>query len=120
MEQGRCSASYGVRFPPTAAGVRPVGRRHYGRRLRVYGGIVLTKVSLLVVVSLAGLGLSQAAVRWVGLKETPEVVLGTALVGVALSAVPASIILIGLMSVFGEAVMPKLDAPQFDSSLLTM
>ena len=67
-----------------------------------YGGVVLTKVSLLVIVSLAGLGLSQAAVRWVGFKERPEVVLGTTLAGVAISAVPATVVLICLTAAFAD------------------
>jgi O-antigen/teichoic acid export membrane protein len=76
-----------------------------------YGGMVLTKVSLLVIVSLAGLGLSQAAVRWVGFKERPEVVLGTALTGVAMSAVPAAVILIGLVAVFDDYLKLTLNPP---------
>ena len=65
-----------------------------------YGGLVLTKVLLLVVISLGGLGLSQAAVRWVGFRERPELVLGTILGGVALAALPAAAVLIGLMAAF--------------------
>lgn len=67
-----------------------------------YGGVVLTKISLLVVVSLGGLGLSQAAVRWVGFKQRPELVLGTVLAGVALSSVPAAVVMICVAAVFAD------------------
>jgi O-antigen/teichoic acid export membrane protein len=68
----------------------------------VYGGLVLTKAMLLVVISLAGLGLSQAAVRWGGPKEHGDMVLGTVLGGVSFAALPAAALLILLTMVFAD------------------
>jgi O-antigen/teichoic acid export membrane protein len=59
----------------------------------VYGELVLLKALTLVVVSLASLGLSQAAVRWVG-AESEDLVLGTILSGVLFASFPASLLLI--------------------------
>jgi O-antigen/teichoic acid export membrane protein len=77
----------------------------------IYGGLVLTKVLLLVVVSLAGLGLSQAAVRWSGVNERPERILGTTLGGVALTAVPAAALLIFLMTLLADRLKMALGLP---------
>ena len=64
-----------------------------------YGGLVLTKALMLVVISLAGLGLSQAAVRWGGSKERENLVLGTVLGGASFAALPAAALLVALIMV---------------------
>lgn len=75
----------------------------------VYSGVVLTKVSLLLITSLAGVGLSQAAVRWHGLKEKAGQVLGTVLYGAVLMSVTGAIILLLLVNLFGERLGLQLD-----------
>lgn len=67
-----------------------------------YGGLVLTKALMLVVISLAGLGLSQAAVRWGGSKERENLVLGTVLGGASFAALPAAALLVALIMVFAD------------------
>ncbi len=76
-----------------------------------YGGLVLTKAMLLVVISLAGLGLSQAAVRWGGLKEHEDRVLGTVLGGVSFAALPAAALLILLTIVFEDRLKLVVSLP---------
>jgi len=76
-----------------------------------YGGLVLTKALLLVVISLAGLGLSQAAVRWSGSKEGEDLVLGTVLAGASFAALPAAILLVGLMMFFADRLKLVIDLP---------
>ncbi len=68
----------------------------------VYAGFVLTKASLLVIASLASLGVSQAVVRHRGDSASQEPVLPTALLGVALLAIPGSLLLIFVYAVLGE------------------
>ncbi len=70
----------------------------------IYASIVLTKVSLIVVTSLGGMGLSQAAVRWVNLKEREDLVLGTVLLGTLVMAIPATLVLLALFAVFESRV----------------
>lgn len=74
-----------------------------------YGGLVLTKALLLVVISLAGMGLSQAAVRWGGLKEREDRVLGSVLGGASFAALPAAVLLIALMLVFADRLKLTVD-----------
>lgn len=76
-----------------------------------YGGLVLTKPLLLVVISVAGLGLSQAAVHWVGIKACKGLVLGTIVGGVSLSALPASASLLSLMLFFEDRLKTVVSVP---------
>jgi len=77
----------------------------------VYAGLVLTKALLLVVISLAGMGLSQAAVRWGGLKGREGLVLGSVLGGASFAALPAAVLLIALMMVFVDRLKLTIDMP---------
>jgi O-antigen/teichoic acid export membrane protein len=77
----------------------------------VYGGLVLTKAMLLVVISLAGLGLSQAAVRWGSPKAHEDRVLGTVLGGVSFAALPAAALLILLIIVFEDRLKLVVSLP---------
>jgi len=76
-----------------------------------YGGLVLTKALLLVVMSLAGMGLSQAAVRWWGGKEREDIVLGTVLRGALFAALPAAVLLIVLIIVFADRLKLAVELP---------
>jgi O-antigen/teichoic acid export membrane protein len=76
-----------------------------------YGGLALTKALLLVVISLAGLGLSQAAVRWSGHKTSEDLVLGTVLGGATFAALPAAALLVGLIMVLADRLKVVVTLP---------
>jgi O-antigen/teichoic acid export membrane protein len=76
-----------------------------------YGGLVLTKALLLVVISLAGMGLSQAAVRWSESSECKSLVLGTVLGGASLLALPGAALLIALMMFFVDRLKLVMTLP---------
>jgi len=75
----------------------------------VYGELVLTKTMLLLVISLAGMGLSQAAVRWTGFKEREDLVFGSVLGGACFTALPATALLIGLLLFFEDQFRLKVN-----------
>jgi O-antigen/teichoic acid export membrane protein len=83
-----------------------------------YGGLVLTKALLLVVISLAGMGLSQAAVRWGALKEPEDRVLGSVLGGVSFAVLPATVLLVAFMLVFAERLKLTIDMPLIAATFL--
>lgn len=85
-----------------------------------YGGLVLTKALLLVVISLAGLGLSQAAVRWRGSKEGEDLVFGTVLAGASFAALPAAALLVGLMMLFADRLKLNIDLPLIGFTFVLM
>lgn len=74
-----------------------------------YGKFVLIKALLLVVISLAGLGLSQAAIRWGRLKEREGLVLGTVLSGAIFSAIPAAVLFIALIVILVDRFKLNVD-----------
>ena len=83
-----------------------------------YGGLVLTKALLLVVISLAGMGLSQAAVRWGGLNEPEDRILGSVLGGASFAVLPATVLLVALMLVFAERLKLTIDMPLIAATFL--
>lgn len=67
-----------------------------------YGGLVLFKALLPVVIGIAGMGLSQAAVCWGGLEEREPMVLGTVLGGALFAALPAAVFIVTLIMIFAS------------------
>jgi O-antigen/teichoic acid export membrane protein len=83
-----------------------------------YGGFVMAKTLLLVITSLAGMGLSQATVRWGGQKECEGLVLGTTLGGGAFAALPATVLFVALMLFFADISKLNLDMPLIAATCL--
>jgi O-antigen/teichoic acid export membrane protein len=86
--------------------------------VELYGGLVLTKILFLVITSLAGMGLSQAAVRWCGLKGLEDRVLGTVLTGASFTALPASLLLITMMLVLADRIKLTIDMPLLSATFV--
>jgi len=75
-----------------------------------YAAIVLVKVSFLMVTSLAAMGLSQAAVRWLGTSQPSDRVAGTVMGGVLSFAVPASIAFAATLLIVEGRISATIDA----------
>jgi O-antigen/teichoic acid export membrane protein len=65
----------------------------------VYSEIVLIKIAIIVTTTLAGMGLSQAAVRWHGISEDSDYVYSSVATGVLLMAIPGAVILIAIIMI---------------------
>ena len=80
-----------------------------------YSAVVLIKASLLFCTSFFGMGLSQAAVRWVNNEGKPELLLNSIIITILLLSFPATLIFFLTLSFFEEIFIFD-----FDIKMLTI